>query len=405
LSALEHIAFGPDDEAILVDNSRNGSLGGLEHRAPIRVVSAPDQSSSYYARNVGAEQAKNEWLLFIDSDCLPPSTIIDDYFSDPIPDDIGAVAGAVRPADEQMGLVARYKSFRRHLDQGKSTQSKRPWAGTANLLVRGAAWTDVGGFAEGIRSCGDIDFSWRLLATGWRLTYRPEATMLHRHRDSLRSHASQQIRYGGGHTWIHRRYPGSRLSRPLATQLPLSAAGAVRRAVVGDWEWSLFHVLDGMTAVMLSAGKLRGNRVAGPESKGDVALVADGWPAVALDGGLPGVSANDTGGSRVQVEARRRPTRIMRNGPHDLLSHYREDDSPLDVVEGLAWLLTHGPKEAARFIRGGRRTARGAARLAELAPAARRVARSGARSVRALDTASAADARALAELAGATYDE
>jgi Glycosyl transferase family group 2 len=402
ISALQRINFGPDDEAILVDNSAGRVLAHTDLRAPMRVVSAPAQPSSYYARNRGAAEARNDWLLYMDSDCIPPPRLIDDYFSEPIGDDVGAVAGAVLPADVPMGVIARHKSFRRHLDQGKWMQAERPWAGTANLLVRKAAWNDVGGFAESIRSCGDIDFSWRLLATGWRLVYQPKATMRHVHRDTLRAHACQQIRYGGGHTWMQRRYPGTKMSRPLIKQLPLSAAGALRRAAVGDWEWSLFHLLDAMTAVMISAGKLRGNRVAGPDGEADIAVVADSWPTMGIHDSLSGVSAN---GARVQLEARRRPTRILRNGPHNLLSHYREDDSLLDVVEGLAWLLTHRPKEAARHIRRARGAVRGAARLARLAPAARRVARSGARSVRALDPASTDDARALAELAAATYDE
>jgi hypothetical protein len=218
----------------------------------------------------------------------------------------------------------------------------------------------------------------------------------------LRAHAAQQIRYGGAHSWLRRRYPGTRKSRPLAVQLPLSTAGALRRAAVGDWQWSLFHLLDGLTAVLLSVGKLRGNRVAGPDGEADVAMVADNWP-LAENGGRPRLDAEE--GSRLRLEARRRPVRIARDRTYRLPSHYMEDDSPLDVVGGLAWLLTHRPKEAARYIRAARGPARGAVSLAQLAPAARRVALSGARSVRALDTGSEDDARALAALLGATYDK
>jgi hypothetical protein len=164
-------------------------------------------------------------------------------------------------------------------------------------------------------------------------------------------------------------------------------------------------LLDGLTAVLLSVGKLRGNRVAGSDGGADVAMVADSWPAAETDDELSGVSADGAAGTRVQLEARRRPTRAVGDAPRDLLSYYREDDSPLDVVEGFAWLLAHRPREAARYIRAAHGLAPGAASLAQLAPAARRVARSGARSVRALDTASADDTRALARLAGATYDE
>jgi GT2 family glycosyltransferase len=401
LRALEQIAFRPGDEAVLVDNSPDNALAELAPRAPIRIVPAPQQRSSYYARNVGVEAAENDWLVFVDSDCLPPASLLDDYFLEPIPDDVAALAGSVLPSDTPMGVVARYKSFRRHLDHGKSTQAKKPWAGTANLLVRRAAWTDVGGFAEGIRSCGDIDFCWRLLATGWKLGYRPQASMRHLHRDSLVSHASQQMRYGGGHTWIHRRYPESRLSRPLAVQLPLSAAGAIRRAVVGDWEWSLFHLLDGMTAVMLSVGKLRGNRAGKGMSESTATVVVSSWPDADDDARIV-VTKVVREKEGVRVEALHRPIRIARSVIHDLPAHYMEDDPPLDALRGIAWLWIRRPRQTTRSVlRKRNRVNLGT--LRRLAPASRRMAQSGGHHVHALDTPSVSDARALAELTGATF--
>ena len=45
----------------------------------------------------------------------------------------------------------------------------------ANLLVRRAAFEQVGGFYEGVRAAEDTDFSWRLQQAGWRLELRPGA--------------------------------------------------------------------------------------------------------------------------------------------------------------------------------------------------------------------------------------
>jgi GT2 family glycosyltransferase len=404
LSALEHLAFGPDDEAIVVDNSATGVVTSLDHRAPIRSVPAPEQASSYYARNVGSEQARNEWLLFIDSDCLPTPSLIDDYFSDAIADDVGAVAGAVLPADSSNGLVERYKSFRRHLDQDKSSQAARPWAATANLLVRRAAWAELGGFSERIRSGGDIDFSWRLFASGWRLSYQPRAAIRHLHRDSLKAHAAQQIRYGGAHTWLQRRYPGTKMSRPLAKQLPLSAAGAVRRAAVGDWEWSAFHLLDGVTAVMLSVGKLRGNAVATSQGQTPVAILADRWPDASDDEARHVIAKAVETSHTIHIEARHRPIRIARDAARDVPSNYMEDDSPLETLESIAWLMVRKPRQTVRALleRGDDRAS--LRTLARLAPAARRIARSGGHDLRAADTVSAVDASELADLIGATYN-
>ena len=401
LVALQRIAFGPADEAIVVDNSAASVLAGLEHDPPIQVVGATDQPSSFYARNVGAEHASNEWLLFIDSDCLPPSSLLDDYFIHEIPDGVGAVAGAVLPADVAMGVVSSYKAFRGHLDQGKFMRSKEPSAATANLLVRRAAWAELGGFSEGIRSGGDIDFCRRLSAAGWKLTYEPRAEIRHLHRDTLRAHASQQIRYGGAHTWLHRRYPQTRMSRPLAVQLPLSAGGALRRAAVGDWQWSLFHLLDGLTAVLLSVGKLRGNRAAERTSRSTATLVVSSWPDASDHDAGSVVTKAAENSDELRVEARYRPVRVVRS----LLerpAHYMEDDSPLDNVRGIAWLLVNRPRQTTRSVLR-RRNRVNLGTLIRLAPAARRMAQSGSHHVHAADTRTASDARALADLTGATF--
>ena len=405
LLALQRIEFGPGDEAIVVDNSIDGVLASLEHPPLIRIVPGPEQPSSFYARNVGAEQAKNDWLLFLDADCLPGASLIDDYFADPISADVGAVAGAVLPAETPMGLVGRYKSFRRHLDQGKSTQAERPWAATANLLVRRAAWSDLGGFSERIRSGGDIDFSWRLFAVGWRLAYQRQAEIRHLHRDTLRAHAAQQIRYGGAHGWLRRRYPGLRMSRPLAVQLPLSAGGALRRAAVGDWEWSMFHLLDGVTSMLLSIGKIRGNgvRVRDSNPTASATAVADRWPDASSDDLRRAFAKAAEAHPSMRVEARHRPVRIARDALRELPSDYMEDDSTLDVLEGFAWLLAHRPAPTLRFLLRGGGGGVGVRALMHLAPAARRLANSGGLHVHALDPATAEEARALSVLLGATY--
>jgi GT2 family glycosyltransferase len=404
LAALQRIALLPDDEVIVVDNSSDGVLGAVQTPPRISVVRAPEQPSSYYARNVGTARVRNEWVLFTDSDCLPSETLLDDYFVDPIDHEVGAVAGAVLLAG-RMKLVGRYKAFRRHLDQKKSTRARAAWAVTANLLVRRAAWADLGGFSEGIRSGGDIDFCLRLAATGWQLSYQPKAYVKHVHSDSLKAHAASHIRYGGAHVWLRRRYPDLRMSRPLAAQLPLSAAGALRRAVTADLEWSLYHLLDGLTAVMLSIGKVRGNRAPIPEGNAEIALVADGWPAIAQDGGRAALSMDVASASGIHLEARRRPIRMARQRDPEVPGFYMEDDSLRDYVESLAWLLAHRPKETARYVIGSAGTGRRATRLARIAPAARRIVKSGATTVRAFDHASAGNARALAHLTGATYDE
>ena len=55
-----------------------------------------------------------------------------------------------------------------------------PWASAAALLLRRAAFDEVGGFDPRIFLYGeDVDLSWRLRARGWRVVYRPRTAVVH----------------------------------------------------------------------------------------------------------------------------------------------------------------------------------------------------------------------------------
>src|SRR4051794_41458757 len=105
----------PGDELVLVDNTLAGVAVGEAAGTEVRVVAAGLERSSYHARNVGAEAASCEWLLFMDADCLPAPDLLDVYFGKPFPDRCGVIAGGVRPAAGQTGRVARHPPARTHI--------------------------------------------------------------------------------------------------------------------------------------------------------------------------------------------------------------------------------------------------------------------------------------------------
>src|SRR3954447_8492969 len=154
--ALGRLDLAAGDEVIVADNT-SASTFTPDSPHPVVVVAAKGQQSSYYARNVGVEHSSAEWLLFLDSDCIPTPSLLDDYFCEPIADDCGVVAGGVVPA-EQEALAARYARSRRHISEAFHLDRDPYPAGiTANLLVRRSAWEAVGGFQERVRSGADVE--------------------------------------------------------------------------------------------------------------------------------------------------------------------------------------------------------------------------------------------------------
>ena len=82
--------------------------------------------------------------------------------------------------------------------------------------MRRAAFEQVGGFYEGVRAAEDTDFSWRLQRAGWRLELRPEASVEHQYRATLRELAGPVAR-------LRRR---ARVASPPLSRLRARAGGA-----------------------------------------------------------------------------------------------------------------------------------------------------------------------------------
>ncbi|HEY7152112.1 MAG TPA: glycosyltransferase [Solirubrobacterales bacterium] len=269
LASLSRLELSDSDELIVADNSADGSAwkalgdgaGPLEAMdAGPRVVPATAERSSYHARNAGAVSARSEWLLFMDADCAPSPDILRAYFAQPIADRCGAVAGQILGDPKQRSLAARYARSRRLFDHSKGLI--RAEAGTAaagNLLVREAAFRELGGFVEGIRSGGDLDLCRRLHLAGWELGYRPDAVVHHRHREGLASLLGAIVRYGAGARWLNERYPGTSPRWPLGLGLRGAARDVWAAAVRRRWRSALYRVIDGLGLIAHNIGYVKGN--------------------------------------------------------------------------------------------------------------------------------------------------
>ena len=255
LEAMKGIALRDGDEVVVVDNSDDGALEQLRTDG-LRTVRATEERSSYHARNVGARAAgAGAWLLFVDSDCAPQPDLLDAYFVEPIPERCGVLAGQISGDERQHGLMPRYARSRNYLSQTEGLHGKAGTAGaTANLLVRRTAFDAVGGFAEGIRSGGDVDLCWRLRDAGWTLSYRPGAGVVHRHRETLLGFLGQVARYGAGARWLETQHAGSSPRWRLAPGLLGSGKDIAASLARGDFEEATFRAIDGLGLVAHNVG-------------------------------------------------------------------------------------------------------------------------------------------------------
>ena len=203
IAMLRVLDAQPGDELIVADNS-----GTVEPHEGVTVVRAPGEASASHSRNAGAGAAGNDWILFLDSDVIAPADLLASFFAGPIGERVGAMTGDIAGIPNTRTLAARYGTARNFLGQRSHVNNPvRPRASSANLLVRRAAFDEVGGYTEGIWAAEDTDFTWRLQAAGWTLAFNEHAVVQHAYRESLRALGRQWRGYAAGARWLSERYP------------------------------------------------------------------------------------------------------------------------------------------------------------------------------------------------------
>jgi hypothetical protein len=254
---MAQLRLGPEDTLTVVDNR------GVGVRDPAVLVAAAVRTS-YFARNAGAARGRAPWILFLDADVEPPPDLLERLL-DPEPrPEVGVLAGGIADGPGR-APAERYARLRRSMDHETVLRGRGAFAfaQTAHCAVRREAFEAAGGFEPGVRSGGDADLCFRLRALGWELEARPQATVVHRNRATVRGMLAQRFRHGTGAAWLERRWPGAVPARPLPGVawwgLRRTAAG-IAAAVRGDGDEALLGLLDGPAVLAFELGRAVPNR-------------------------------------------------------------------------------------------------------------------------------------------------
>jgi len=263
-------------EVIVVDDCSADPAGieAVAAAAGARVIRRPVNGGPGAARNTGLAAATTQLVAFLDSDCVPSAGWLDallPHFADPA---VGAVAPRIAPHDAGSGSagkswLARYEGASSTLDMGARPSIVRPAArvsyvpGAALVVRREAAGA---GFSPGMHVGEDVDFVWRLAASGWRVRYEPAAQMGHQHRVRLMAWMSRRADYGTSAAILEDLHPGS--VRPLyaswwtlAAWAAVVASGSPRRLPAG------VTAAAGVTAVATALLARKLSRVTGENAQ------------------------------------------------------------------------------------------------------------------------------------------
>ena len=136
-----------------------------------RVLVLPERGGPARARNRGAEAARGDVLLFLDSDVEVPRDLVARVAAalDERPG-VAAVFGSYDDAPGDPGFLSQYRNLLHHfVHQASREEASTFWAGCG--AVRRGAFTAVGGFDEGYArpSVEDIELGSRLVRAGYAI--------------------------------------------------------------------------------------------------------------------------------------------------------------------------------------------------------------------------------------------
>lgn len=162
-------------EVIVVDNGSVDQTLELVKRHRAKIVSTSSISISR-SRNLGAQEARGEIFVFLDSDCEVPKNWLrtaEDLFSR---EEVSA-AGCWYELPEQASFWARtWEVCMRHR---RHFTGKTMWVPSCGLFVRKTVFEEIGGFSEGMSTSEDVDLCRRIRDTGRLIFSKAELAVRH----------------------------------------------------------------------------------------------------------------------------------------------------------------------------------------------------------------------------------
>ncbi|MBQ8462605.1 MAG: glycosyltransferase [Prevotella sp.] len=255
-----------------------------------------DNSGPGQSRNYGAERARGEWLIVLDSDVvLPPGylkSVDDQTHLQPLPKGTGVDASAapdsVKSASSPSsqggaegwvsfgGPDAAHPSFTPvqkaisysmtsffttgGIRGGKGKKLDKFFPRSFNMGIRREVYAELGGFSR-MRFGEDIDFSYRIVEAGYKTALIPEAWVWHKRRTDFRKFFRQVYNSGIARINLEKRHPGTlKLVHLLPTVFTLGVIGLLLVSLLGVLSsiligfWGIVVAMLSLTPLLLYSG-------------------------------------------------------------------------------------------------------------------------------------------------------
>ena len=248
-------------ELIVVNDGGTKSFtaigSNLKQRLPLKLVDI-DHAGPATARNAGAKIACGDYLAFTDDDCrVEPDWLrrFAEGFSD---GDWDVLSGRTLNPFPKNCAAAAYQYLIDFLyDYMRDEAGNTLLLTSNNVACCRSVYDALGGFDETFpwAAAEDLELSYRLLASGYRKCYYPDAKVWHHHRLTWRGYISQQFRYGRGGYLLQQVQENSKPYQNIRPYPKRSFYGPLGKSLwhakAPPWMW----LLQSMSQMAYHAGK------------------------------------------------------------------------------------------------------------------------------------------------------
>lgn len=164
-------------------------------------------------RNYAAQRSRGEYLIILDSDCILPSTYLQEVENELNRELADAFGGPDRahPSFTNIQKAINYSMtsfFTTGGIRGGKKKMDKFYPRSFNMGVRSDAYRQLQGFSA-MRFGEDIDFSIRIFKQGYRCRLFPEAWVYHKRRTDLKKFFKQVHNSGIARINLYKKYPES----------------------------------------------------------------------------------------------------------------------------------------------------------------------------------------------------
>lgn len=217
IHSVEAFEYPKDDFELLIsdDGSNDGTKEYIDQLLPSLSINIPYISQANKgpgaARNHGMENAKGDYFIFIDSDCIIPPDYLNKIDAAITTHNYDAFGGpdTYHPSFSPLLKAINY-SMTSFIGtggtRGSETSVAKFYPRSFNMGIHRKIYETIGGMGE-LRHGQDMDFSARIYDEGFKVGLIPKAFVYHKRRTSLRKFYKQIFNWGVARVNLSKKHP------------------------------------------------------------------------------------------------------------------------------------------------------------------------------------------------------